>query len=189
MDAEENKTTSVFDLEKEKIQDKLETDINAGNGKEKIINIKNDDIEIKISKDFDYQKIISDLEKDGIEIITKTECENFNKEKNSNVKGNDDNSDNNKNALNNNAIRLNKDQDQPSCKIDLHAKTKINKQIDLQKFFKKSRHVFIMSEGGQPIYTRYGDELQNCELLATFSAIMTKFTHFHSTSNTMERIQ
>jgi hypothetical protein len=73
--------------------------------------------------------------------------------------------------------------------IDLHKKTKNNKQLDLKQFFKKSRHYFIMSEGGQPIYTRYGDELQNCELLATFSAIMTKFTHFHNTPNTKEKIK
>ena len=73
--------------------------------------------------------------------------------------------------------------------LDMQSKTKRNKQIDLQKFFKKSRHYFIMSEGGQPIYTRYGDELQNCELLATFSAIIAKFTHFHNTSTTKEKLQ
>ena len=73
--------------------------------------------------------------------------------------------------------------------LDIQSRTKRNKQIDLRKFFKKNRHYFIMSDGGQPIYTRYGDELQNCELLATFSAIITKFTHFHNTANSKEKLQ
>lgn len=192
MDAEENKTTSIFDHENQKIyQHNTNKDITACNGEEKIINIKNENIEIKISKDFDYQKIISEVEKDGMEINTNTNYENMKKEKNIVVKGIDDNCDPIKDYLYNKATEFNENQnrDHPTTKIDLHSKTKINKQIDLQKFFKKSRHIFIMSEGGQPIYTRYGDELQNCELLATFSAIMTKFTHFHNTPNTKERIQ
>jgi hypothetical protein len=74
-------------------------------------------------------------------------------------------------------------------KLDLHARTKRNKQMDLTCFYEMNRHFFIMSDGGQPIYSRYGDELRNCELLATFSAIMTKFTHFQNTSTYAERIQ
>lgn len=181
MDAEENKTTSILDHEKQIIyQYNSDSDIN---GKEKIINIKNENIEIKISKDFDYQKIICDVEKDRMEFNTNSHYENMIKEKCVDVKGNDDNCDPVIDSLNFKELELNQNLD------NLSTKTKLNKQIDLQKFFQKSRHVFIMSEGGQPIYTRYGDELQNCELLATFSAIMTKFTHFLNTPNTKEKIQ
>lgn len=57
-------------------------------------------------------------------------------------------------------------------------KTDMNKKMQGEEFFKKSRHYFIMTEGGTPIYSRYGDEIDNCGILATFSAIITKFTHF-----------
>jgi hypothetical protein len=53
-----------------------------------------------------------------------------------------------------------------------------NKAMDLTAFYKQNRHYFIMTEGGKPVYSRYGDEMENCGILATFSAIMTKFTHF-----------
>ena len=42
---------------------------------------------------------------------------------------------------------------------NLISRTKQNKQMDLQNFFKKSRHFFIMTDGGKPIYSRYGDEV------------------------------
>jgi hypothetical protein len=72
---------------------------------------------------------------------------------------------------------------------DLATRTKINKQLDINNFFKKSRHYFIMTEGGKPIYSRYGNEVENCGILATFSAIMTKFTFFNTKNNLSEKVQ
>ena len=37
-----------------------------------------------------------------------------------------------------------------------------------------------MTDGGKPIYSRYGDEVENCMLFGTFSAIITKYTVFLS---------
>jgi hypothetical protein len=67
---------------------------------------------------------------------------------------------------------------------DLNKRVKYNKQMDLDSFFKKSRHYFIMTDGGKPVYSRYGDELENCGILATFSAMLAKFTFFNSTNGT-----
>ena len=72
--------------------------------------------------------------------------------------------------------------------LDLNRRVKYNKQMDLNTFFTKSRHYFIMTDGGKPIFSRYGDEMENCGILATFSAIMAKFTYFNSTQGS-ERIQ
>src|SRR5690349_17580884 len=72
--------------------------------------------------------------------------------------------------------------------VDLAKKTQINKQMDLPNFFKQSRHFFIMTDGGKPVYSRYGDEIENCGILATFSAIMTKFTHFAGTQGFAEKL-
>ncbi len=71
---------------------------------------------------------------------------------------------------------------------NLYIKTRENKQMDTETFFLQSRHYFIMSDGGTPIYSRYGDEVQNCSILATFSAIITKFTVFNQTENFVERL-
>lgn len=46
-----------------------------------------------------------------------------------------------------------------------------------------------MSDGGKPIYTRYGDYLEHCGIFATFSAITTKLTHFNNTDNFYEKLQ
>ena len=75
---------------------------------------------------------------------------------------------------------------------ELNRRTKRNKQMDLAAFYKKSRHFFIMNDGGKPVYARYGDEVENNGILATFSAITTKFTFFNTPpggKNTPEKIQ
>lgn len=73
--------------------------------------------------------------------------------------------------------------EQHKIKKTLSIKAKENKQLDINSVFKKSRHYFIMTEGGMPIYSRFGDEVENNGILATFSAIMTKFTHFLNTED------
>lgn len=74
-------------------------------------------------------------------------------------------------------------------KMSISSKTKKNKNTELLNFFKKASHFFIMTEGGMPIYSRYGDEIENCGILATFSAIMTKLTIFNSTSSYQEKVR
>ena len=66
----------------------------------------------------------------------------------------------------------------PSIESVLCVKTQHNKGMEIDEFFKQKRHYFIMTDGGTPIYSRYGDELKNSEILATFSAIITKFTFY-----------
>ena len=84
------------------------------------------------------------------------------------------------------------DQDEPEySKNDIEAlylRTKTNKTMKIEQFYEQKRHYFIMTEGGTPIYSRYGDEIKNCSLLATFSAIITKFTIFNNEQNSQEKL-
>jgi hypothetical protein len=73
-----------------------------------------------------------------------------------------------------------------NVKPTLQQRTLKNKTLDLENFFKQQRHYFIMTDGGKPVYSRYGDEMENCGILATFSAIMTKFTHFTNSSEKLK---
>ena len=86
----------------------------------------------------------------------------------------------------------NSEEDEPEySKNDIEAlylRTKSNKSMKLEQFYEQKRHYFIMTEGGTPIYSRYGDEIQNCSLLATFSAIITKFTIFNNEKNSQEKL-
>ena len=70
----------------------------------------------------------------------------------------------------------------------LYLRTKSNKTMKIEQFYEQKRHYFIMTEGGTPIYSRYGDEIKNCSLLATFSAIITKFTIFNNEQNSQEKL-
>ena len=45
-----------------------------------------------------------------------------------------------------------------------------------------------MTDGGAPIYSRYSDELEINGILATFSAIITKFIVFHNEKNFCEKL-
>ena len=84
------------------------------------------------------------------------------------------------------------EQDEPEySKNDIEAlylRTKSNKTMKIEEFYEQKRHYFIMTEGGTPIYSRYGDEIKNCSLLATFSAIITKFTIFNNDQNSQEKL-
>ena len=84
------------------------------------------------------------------------------------------------------------DEDEPEySKNDIEAlylRTKTNKAMKIKQFYEQKRHYFIMTEGGTPIYSRYGDEIKNCSLLATFSAIITKFTIFNNEKNSQEKL-
>ena len=70
----------------------------------------------------------------------------------------------------------------------LFLRTKHNKEMNITDFYKQKRHYFIMTDGGTPIYSRYGDQMENCGILATFSAIITKFTIFNTDANFAEKL-
>ena len=65
----------------------------------------------------------------------------------------------------------------------LKERTALNKKMDTKTFYTQTRQYFIMNAGGTPIYSRYGDEIINCSIFATFSAIITKFTVFNGGEN------
>ena len=67
-------------------------------------------------------------------------------------------------------------------------KTNKNKEMEMKDFFNQHRQYFIMTEGGTPIYSRYSDEMKICGILATFSAIITKFTIFNKYKDKDEKL-
>ena len=67
-------------------------------------------------------------------------------------------------------------------------KTKKNANMKLDEFFTKKRHYLIMTDGGKPVYSRYGDEVENNSIFATISAMITKFTIFNNTHSYKEEI-
>ena len=83
-------------------------------------------------------------------------------------------------------IELKEKEKQYSQKII--SKTKLNKEIQLDEFFQKKRHFFIMTEGGKPIYSRYGDAIENSTIFATLSAIITKYTIFNNIDEKKEEL-
>ena len=62
-------------------------------------------------------------------------------------------------------------------------KTNKNAKMKLDEFFTKKRHFLIMSDGGKPVYSRYGDPIENNSIFATLSAMITKFTIFNNKTN------
>ena len=71
---------------------------------------------------------------------------------------------------------------------ELQAKTKKNKELKFENFFKQNRHYLIMTDGGKPVYSRYGDEIENSTIFATLSAIVTKFSCFISDEKNKEEL-
>ena len=72
--------------------------------------------------------------------------------------------------------------------LKLMAKTRRNMDLKFEEFFTKKKHFLIMTEGGKPIYSRYGDEVENNSIFATISAMITKFTIFNSTDSFQEEL-
>ena len=68
----------------------------------------------------------------------------------------------------------------------LVTKTKRNEKMKFEEFFIKKRHYLIMSDGGKPVYSRYGDPIENNSIFATLSAMITKFTVFNSNESDKE---
>jgi len=67
-------------------------------------------------------------------------------------------------------------------------KTRRNEKMKFEEFFIKHRHYLIMSDGGKPVYSRYGDPIENNSIFATLSAMITKFTIFNSNDNDKEML-
>lgn len=56
-------------------------------------------------------------------------------------------------------------------------KTRQNKLLQIGDFKSKANHYYIMTEGGTPIYSRYGDEMDVSSILATISALISKYNY------------
>ena len=67
-------------------------------------------------------------------------------------------------------------------------KTRRNEKMKFEEFFIKKRHYLIMSDGGKPVYSRYGDPIENNSIFATLSAMITKFTIFNSNDSDKENL-
>ena len=65
-------------------------------------------------------------------------------------------------------------------------KTRRNEKMKFEEFFVKNRHYLIMSDGGKPVYSRYGDPIENNSIFATLSAMITKYTIFNSNDSEKE---
>ena len=165
----------------------IEIEINTQEKKIKNEKSNSDDKnEIKIEiKELKKENNIEEIkENDEIKINIIKEDNNENKKIKNEIIGNE-----NEQIINNEIIE---DDDEPEySKNDIEAlylRTKSNKAMKIEQFYEQKRHYFIMTEGGTPIYSRYGDEIQNCSLLATFSAIITKFTIFNNEKNSQEKL-
>ena len=205
---EENKISDNINKEKEenKIIEENENNINIINTKEKIKNneiiieeqnnpkenVNNnekikEESEIIISKEDKFKGKENSLHTNNNilteEKINKLELEEDNKEEI--IKENEP-------IFNEEEKEDSEDEDEPEySKNDIEAlylRTKTNKAMKIKQFYEQKRHYFIMTEGGTPIYSRYGDEIKNCSLLATFSAIITKFTIFNNEKNSQEKL-
>ena len=67
-------------------------------------------------------------------------------------------------------------------------KTRRNEKMKFEEFFVKKRHYLIMSDGGKPVYSRYGDPIENNSIFATLSAMITKYTIFNTNDNEKENL-
>ncbi|EGR34304.1 hypothetical protein IMG5_017110 [Ichthyophthirius multifiliis] len=51
----------------------------------------------------------------------------------------------------------------------------IDQSPDKQNYNNHKHHVFIITDAGRPVYTRYGDETELSSLIATMGAILEKY--------------
>ena len=179
---EDDKDINIINSQKDEIEDKDEIKENE----------EKDKIKEKDEKELEEQKEQKD-EKDKTKQKYQTEENDENSDlKNIILNEKDIDKLNDNEPLFNNEEKENSEEDEPEySKNDiegLYLRTKSNKAMKIEQFYEQKRHYFIMTEGGTPIYSRYGDEIQNCSLLATFSAIITKFTIFNNEKNSQEKL-
>ena len=181
----------------EKQDDKTEEIINEDKGEikiEKEINLDNND---KIEGNIEITK-----EETENEIKTDIETNNENNESEKNIDSNPQQvtmeiiqADVNPSSENFNQINYEFPKDFMDDKIRCNTltqklinKTKRNTELKYEEFFTKKRHYLIMTDGGKPVYSRYGDEVENNSIFATISAMITKFTIFNSTDTFKEEL-
>ena len=187
--AEENKTEENKEIKEEK-------DLNTNNNNnENIVTEKTENNEIKIEE-----------KKEEINLENNNQENKENKDNKENTETNDntnqqqvtmeivqthvnqtsDNNDKNTNEFPkdfmDDKIRCNK------LTQKLITKTKRNIELKYEEFFNKKRHYLIMTDGGKPVYSRYGDEVENNSIFATISAMITKFTIFNSSDSFKEEL-
>ena len=203
-DSKENiETKEESENENEQKEDNIIRNEIKENKKEEKINLKSEENENnpEIKNDIIIEEKEQKNNEENINIITTSikeeQKEKENEENNSELKDilfNEKSLDqlNENEQLFNNEEKENSDEDEPEySKNDierLYLRTKSNKNMKIEQFYEQKRHYFIMTEGGTPIYSRYGDEIKNCSLLATFSAIITKFTIFNNEKNSQEKL-
>ena len=61
--------------------------------------------------------------------------------------------------------------------------------MKLEEFFTKKRYYLIMIDGEKPVYSRYGNDVENNSIFATISAMITKFTIFNNIDIYKEEIK
>ena len=195
----DNNETKVDTEEKqiEKQDDKTEEIINEDKGEIKIEKEINSDNNDKIEGNIEITK--EETEK---EIKTDIETNNENNESEKNIDSNPQQvtmeiiqADVNPSSENFNQINYEFPKDFMDDKIRCNTltqklinKTKRNTELKYEEFFTKKRHYLIMTDGGKPVYSRYGDEVENNSIFATISAMITKFTIFNSTDTFKEEL-
>ena len=181
----------------EKQDDKTEEIINEDKGEIKIEKEINSDNNDKIEGNIEITK--EETEK---EIKTDIETNNENNECEKNIDSNPQQvtmeivqADLNPSSENFNQINYEFPKDFMDDKIRCNTltqklinKTKRNTELKYEEFFTKKRHYLIMTDGGKPVYSRYGDEVENNSIFATISAMITKFTIFNSTDTFKEEL-
>ena len=203
-DSKENiETKEESENENEQKEDNIIKNEIKENKKEEKINLKSEENENnpEIKNDIIIEEKEQKNNEENVNIITTSikeeQKEKENEENNSELKDilfNEKSLDqlNENEQIFNNEEKENSDEDEPEySKNDierLYLRTKSNKNMKIEQFYEQKRHYFIMTEGGTPIYSRYGDEIKNCSLLATFSAIITKFTIFNNEKNSQEKL-
>ena len=195
----DNNETKVDTEEKqiEKQDDKTEEIINEDKGEIKIEKEINSDNNDKIEGNIEITK--EETEK---EIKADIETNNENNESEKNIDSNPQQvtmeiiqADVNPSSENFNQINYEFPKDFMDDKIRCNTltqklinKTKRNTELKYEEFFTKKRHYLIMTDGGKPVYSRYGDEVENNSIFATISAMITKFTIFNSTDTFKEEL-
>lgn len=55
--------------------------------------------------------------------------------------------------------------------------------ISHDEYYKKKRHLIVLTDAGKPVYTRYGDESEISPIVATISVIINKLINMKGDGN------
>ena len=69
----------------------------------------------------------------------------------------------------------------------------VSKHLELsnEDFHKKKRHIFVITDAGKPVYSRYGDESDLAPIVATFNVILHKLKDLTSSgvASTLKKVE